>query len=46
MKIGFFGGCFNPPSNIHINLAKNVINEYKLDKLIFVPVGDYYDKKD
>lgn len=46
MKIGFFGGCFNPPSNIHINLAKNVINEYKLDKIIFVPVGDYYDKKD
>lgn len=44
MKIGFFGGSFNPPSNIHINLAKEVIQEFKLDKVIFVPVGDYYNK--
>lgn len=44
MKIGFFGGCFNPPTNAHINLAKKVINECKLDKLIFVPVGDFYQK--
>ncbi len=44
MKIGFFGGCFNPPSNIHINLAKNVMNEFKLNKVFFVPVGDYYKK--
>lgn len=46
MKIGFFGGCFNPPSYIHINLANNLIEEYKLDKIVFVPVGDYYEKED
>lgn len=46
MKIGFFGGCFNPPSNIHINIAKAVLKEFNLDKVIFVPVGNYYDKKD
>lgn len=44
MKIGFFGGSFNPPSYVHIKLAKALINEYNLDKVIFVPVGDYYEK--
>lgn len=46
MKIGFFGGCFNPPSNIHINIAKTVLKEFSLDKLIFVPVGNYYEKNE
>lgn len=44
MKIGFFGGSFNPPSNIHINLANSLVKEFNLDKVIFVPVGDYYKK--
>lgn len=46
MKIGFFGGCFNPPTNAHINLAKKVLKECKLDKIIFVPMGDSYKKKE
>jgi len=45
-RIGFFGGSFNPPSNIHINLANELIKQNKLDKVIFVPVGDYYDKNE
>lgn len=45
-KIGFFGGCFNPPTNIHINLANNLIEQGKLDKVVFVPVNDYYIKRD
>ena len=45
-KIGFFGGAFNPPSNVHINIAKDLINNNVLDKVIFVPVGDYYAKDD
>jgi len=45
-KIGFFGGCFNPPTNTHIKLANNLIKEGKVDKVIFVPVGDYYQKQD
>ena len=40
MKIGFFGGCFNPPTNAHIALAKEAIIQSKLDKVIFVPMGD------
>lgn len=44
-RIGFFGGCFNPPTNIHINIANNLIKQGKLDKVIFVPVNDYYKKQ-
>lgn len=46
LKVGFFGGCFNPPTNVHINLAKNLIKDKILDKVVFVPVGDYYKKQD
>ena len=43
-KIGFYGGCFNPPTKAHIGLAQMAIKEYKLDKVVFVPVGDFYEK--
>ena len=46
MKIGFFGGCFNPPTIAHIALAKKTLAEAELDKVIFVPVGDFYKKKE
>ncbi len=45
MKIGFFGGSFNPVTNAHINLALNIIEKYSFDKIVFVPVGNYYEKK-
>ncbi len=44
MRIGFFGGSFNPPTNAHINLAKRALEECELDKVIFVPIGDFYEK--
>ena len=43
-KIGFFGGCFNPPTNMHIKIANNLIKQGTLDKVVFVPVNDYYNK--
>ncbi len=46
MKIGFFGGCFNPPTNAHVNLAKKVLDECNLNRVVFVPVGDFYGKKE
>ncbi len=46
MKIGFFGGSFNPPTIAHLNLAKQALKEYNLDIFYFVPVNDYYQKKD
>lgn len=45
MKIGIFGGCFNPPHKMHYNIAKELINNGYLDKVIFVPTGDTYNKK-
>ena len=44
-KIGFFGGCFNPPTNMHIKIANNLIKEGKLDKVVFVPMNDLYKKE-
>ena len=43
-KYGFFGGSFNPVTKAHVELAKEITNKYKLDKVIFVPVGDKYNK--
>lgn len=37
MKIGLFGGSFNPIHNGHIKIAKEAIKILKLDKLIFIP---------
>ena len=44
-KYGFYGGCFNPPTLAHIELAQNAIKKYKLDKLFIVPVGKHYKKE-
>ncbi|MBO4941423.1 MAG: nicotinate-nucleotide adenylyltransferase [Clostridia bacterium] len=37
MRIGIFGGTFNPPHNGHIHLAGEALRKAALDKLIFVP---------
>lgn len=44
MRIGIFGGCFNPPHKMHKDIAYNLINKDYLDKVIFVPTGDNYSK--
>ena len=46
MKIGIFGGSFNPVHNMHKNIALELINRGYLDKVIYVPTGDKYNKKD
>ena len=43
-KIGFFGGSFNPPTIAHLEIVDSAINEFNLDKLIIVPMGDKYQK--
>ena len=43
-KIGFFGGCFNPPNILHVEIAENLIKNKQVDKVIFIPVNDYYKK--
>ncbi len=46
MKLGIFGGSFNPPHKKHENIAHSLIEENYVDKVIFVPVGEFYPKKD
>ncbi len=40
LKIGVFGGAFNPVHNGHIRLAKGYFDSLKLDKLLFVPTAN------
>ncbi len=45
MKIGIFGGSFNPPHKFHKEIIKYLLNNKYLDKVIVVPTGDDYKKK-
>lgn len=45
MKIGVFGGTFNPPHLTHVNIALQAIKQLDLDKLLVVPCGDPPHKK-
>ena len=44
-KIVVYGGAFNPPTLAHYKLAISVLKSIGADKLIFMPVGDNYNKK-
>lgn len=39
MRIGFFGGTFNPPHNGHLNLARHWSRRLALDKFLLIPTG-------
>ena len=45
MKIGIFGGSFNPPHKMHEEIAKRVLEEGLVDTIIFVPTGMKYEYK-
>ena len=45
-RIGLLGGTFNPIHFGHIEIAKASINLLKLDKLIFIPAGNPWQKND
>lgn len=40
MRVGFFGGTFDPPHRGHAALARAAVRELKLDRLYVVPAGD------
>ena len=42
MRIGIFGGSFNPPHKMHLRMAKELLNDDLLDKIIYVPTGSKY----
>lgn len=37
MRIGIFGGTFNPPHLAHLNIAEDFFSRMSLDKLIVIP---------
>ena len=46
MRIGLFGGAFNPIHNGHMAVARAAIESANLDKLIFIPTGNAPHKKE
>lgn len=46
MRIGIFGGSFNPPHKMHKNIAIFLLQNNYIDKVIYVPTGNKYSKKD
>lgn len=44
MRIGIFGGSFNPPHKMHESIADQLIKKNLLDKVIFVPTSNFYPK--
>ncbi len=45
MKIGIFGGSFNPPHKMHKDIALYLIDKHYVDRVIFVPTGSKYKYK-
>ena len=46
MKTGILGGSFDPIHNGHLHMAKQVLKEYELDKIIFMPAGHSPNKSE
>ncbi len=40
MKIGLFGGTFNPVHNGHIKIAEELLSNFPLDRIIMIPSSD------
>lgn len=45
MRIGIFGGSFNPPHKMHERIAKYLVTNNIIDYVIFVPTGSKYKYK-
>lgn len=46
MKIGFYGGSFDPPHRGHVALARLAMERLALDRVLFAPVGVQPLKRD
>lgn len=44
MKIGIFGGTFDPPHIGHLTMADTAMRKFNLDRVYFVPTNDPYMK--
>ncbi len=46
MKIALFGGSFDPVHNVHLEIAKKIVNEKITDEVWFIPCSNHaFDKK-
>ncbi len=45
-SIVVFGGAFNPVTNAHLQVAEQIVNEYDIDMMLFLPVGNVYVKNE
>ena len=46
MNIGVLGGTFDPPHDAHLRIAERSIEQFTLDKVIFIPSGNPWQKQD
>ena len=44
LRIGMFGGSFDPPHRAHVALAQAALEQLKLDRLHIVPTGQAWHK--
>lgn len=44
--IAVYGGSFNPPTFAHMKIMQSLSENEKIDKVLVVPVGDKYSKKE
>lgn len=46
MKVGVYGGTFDPPHVGHLILAEAALEQLQLEKVMFIPAGDPWRKAD
>lgn len=46
MKIGIFGGAFDPIHNGHLIMAQSALDDLSLNQIIFIPSGNHVFKND
>ena len=39
LKVAVLGGSFDPVHNAHLQMTRTAFEEFKLDKIIFVPAA-------
>jgi nicotinate-nucleotide adenylyltransferase len=44
LRVGMFGGAFDPPHRAHVALARAAIEQLSLDRLYIFPTGDAWHK--
>lgn len=45
MRLGFYGGAFDPPHNAHLAIARAAVSQLQLDELRIFPTGDAYHRR-